>query len=529
MFDPKLTAACCGDCPEWTLCPQESPHASNTYTGYSLQNGCTWETIASFSYNGWKFSVLDEMKKLSIAKASPIGKKFSDQFRTIAKLRWDMDEIIREDSNNPYPIMKEKTIFLDDTVVFDWTRWIWQEENWDLKKFYIKTDVTWGNSFVLVDGSWAIVKYSDCCKNLHVWDVILLYSNNPTEDLTADCCSLLIQRNITAIAEITSGADVGWVTITIGWSPVNLTGRKAVAWLCNDLYLGDEVMKLFHPRNDCDIVDNCNCGGPSTDVKYTNMQHISQCMQFNVTELSRTFDDQVTLQKYINTKLWKPRMDMYREIAMTMYLGRGINGNSAWVKQETSGYLNLMKLGSLNSGCACKPIHSASGLSDDDKVRKFLDVLIAVQNSSIKQAGDTIYAVMDQRALSALLRMHQSFNKFLGVTVFTNDAQNKRLEFPEITTPSGKVVLAQDDIFGTITRNSGNILFVNKELIKSRARDHISLDESMTPVNRGSGVVIKNVTPIGQHECMKYDIMSNIGNQIVGYDKCAHAWIQGFC
>lgn len=189
-----------------------------------------------------------------------------------------------------------------------------------------------------------------------------------------------------------------------------------------------------------------------------------------------------------------------------------------------------MKLWALEGKCGwCSIISSASGLSDDDKVRKFLDVLMSTQNSSIKQSWDVIYAVMDTRALSALLRMHPSFNKFLGVSVFTNDSTNKKLEFPEISTPSGKVVLVQDDVFTTITRNSGNILFINKNLIKMRNRDHITIDETMKPVNRGSGVIVKDVTPIGQHECKKFDIMTNIGTQIVGWDKCWHARIQGFC
>ncbi len=463
-------------------------------------------------------------------------------YPTIAQLLFDYDELMDPSGNNnskPMQVLSYKSFpNMELQTTFDGNRYLWSEWKYEEDDFYVFQDeAAPTNTFYIANKAGAAVDIV-ATKKLAIDDTVLFYANDPAEDYApggdVDCCSSWIQRTITNVETETSpGPTLGYAKITVEGAPFIAKGVQADADYNGTgvPYPGDLVQRLFHSRNDCEIITNTVHTSPY-DMKQSYIQHLGYTIDIDKSSLNKAYDTENGVMEYLRQRFRGANMKMINESARAFYFGR--NRTSANVPGnppgETLGLIN----GIINAQ-AVKPelrlIRSAANLlTDDDKVRLILEMIMAVQNSGMVPRGSVTTMICDEKAMASMMKMNSAWNKFTGFTVNRNDNIQKDFTLPVIQTPNGKTELMQCSTWTRLTRNSGQILFISKDLVGLRARKNATFDLNTGGINISTqGFNIADVTDLRQHECREYDIRTEMSIIIGGLDTGAHMILEGLC
>jgi len=558
MYDPH--SPWCNPCaPDTTPC-DVTPSQTQSYTWHGL-NGVVntglnvWDPGAYtqvYNFPNGKYYVGDALSILQTQKI-PLFKAYMTQFPTIAQLLFNYDEILDPTNmqNAPLAALTFKSfpnIELIEPV--DGTRYIRSEWKYEEEEIFIIQDEALPTNQVLIankDGNPINLNAPGTNKLVEVNDTILIYRNDPTDGISdIDCCSTQIIRTITAIDTAVFNAQT-YTRLTLegngnpGELPlVTYKGRNvapnSINTFLNDpnqwyqgTYPGDKILKLFHSRNDCDPITN-TFQLQGYNMKQSFIQHLGYKFSMNKNELNRSYDTKDGVMDYLRQKIWGANLNMVRSAARMFYMGRNRNPiNQGNLPGETLGLIPALR-----NAHALRPqlrlIRSAAGLlTDEDRVRLILDVILACQNSGMVPRGSVTTMVMDNTAMAAFMKLNNAWNKFTGFMVTRTDNVTKDFTIPVIQTPNGKTEIMTCSEWTKITRNAGSILFIAKPLVGLRTRPNARLDlQSGTILKSTQGFNIEDVTLPGQHECRNYDVWTEMALIIGGIDSGAHAIIEGF-
>ena len=253
-------------------------------------------------------------------------------------------------------------------------------------------------------------------------------------------------------------------------------------------------------------------------MKHSFIQHISFKHEVTKQELNRSYADEGGVTAYLGNKMQGLSEQMVDQMASAFYMGRNRSplnqvtytrkdGTTANLPSETMGVLpSLFDAHYRNPALGL--IRSAEKLmSDEDKVRLILDQLLQVQMSGSVTRGSTITMVMDSMALTKFMQLNNAWNKFTGFMVTKTDNVQKSFTMPVIQTPYGMTEIMTDYKFEQIMNNTGNILFLPRDLIKLTQRENDSYDINSGGITKAApGFKFEDVTLPGQHECKTYDV-----------------------
>lgn len=353
-------------------------------------------------------------------------------------------------------------------------------------------------------------------------DTILIYANGgDTED--PDCCSRLEQRTIVAVDTEDWDGPNGtktYVRLTLENMPttnadlesIDVKGFNAAPNSVNPaldtngiVYPGDRVMKLYNGRNDCDIITGSYQQNPYS-FRHTFIQHISFKHEVTKVELNRSYAEEQGVIAYIKNKMQGLSEQMVDQMASAFYMGRNRNpnnsvtytradGSTARLPGETMGILPALFDAHYNNPQLGLIQSAKELLTDADKVKLILEQLLQVQMSGAIARGSTVTMVMDSMAISKFMQMNNAWNKFTGFMVTNTDNVNKKFTLPVIHTPYGPTEIMTDYKFEQIMGNSGNILFLPRELIKMTQRENDMYDITSGSVTKATpGFKFEEVT-----------------------------------
>jgi len=488
-----------------------------------------------YNFVGGKYFVGDALSLLQTQKI-PLFKAYMTQYPTIAQLLFNYDEIMDPtmQTNAPLAALTFKSFpNIELLEAVDGTRYVWSEWKYEEEEIYIvKDEAVATPTFLIADkyGNPINLNAPGTNKLIEVNDTVLIYRNAVTDgSADDDCCSTQIIRTVIGMGTtVFNGQTYTSVTVEGNGNPGELPvttykGRNGFGGNANNTYLdnpdlwyqgiypGDKVLKLFHSRNDCDPITN-TFQLQGYNMKQSFIQHLGYKFSMNKNELNRSYDTKDGVMDYLRQKIRGANLNMVRSAARMFYMGRNRNPiNNANLPGETLGIIPALR-----NAHALKPqlrlIRSAANLlTDEDRVRLILDMILQVQNSGMLPRGSVTTMVMDNAAMAAFMKLNNAWNKFTGFMVTKTDNVKKDFTIPVIQTPNGLTEIMTCSEWTKITRNSGQILFIAKPLVGLRTRANARLDlQSGSILKSTQGFNIEDVTLPGQHECRTYDVWTEL-------------------
>jgi len=552
-----------------TSCPwtNEIPAAANglngmAYNGFTVQdhNGVI---IQNFNVQSGEFRVqnyLDILKEWS----KPLFTQFMSNYKTIARLLFDIDEIYDE-SKYGGKVGSEILLFKnfptapvlpsDDGVSF-----IYQEQAYtDVVAYIARDEAVATDTFILHDGAGRPINLNDPkYRGLYeVGKTILVTSNgnNIATPTDPDCCASMIQRVIVGMGTVVWNGPL-WnlnypsITVEVGDLPtavykgINVAPNTVVATLNDDygnVYKGDSVRALYKSRNDCDQISG-EANNLWTSMKRSYIQHFGKVLKFEKYELNRSYADMEGVAGFITKEKIGPvtRMLM-EEIAYTFYMGqnRGSTSTISYTNpltgkverpwSDTMGLIPHIHRANL-AFPEKRIITSMKNLrTPEEKASLIVDQMIQAQQSGAVNTGDSLVLLMDTKAYSTYNRLLNAFTKLTGAVYQTTDNVKKNFVTPELFTPYGTVEIMTCPIFERITGNSGNMMFIPKKLIMLKQREnHAYTLESGSIMKSTLGFQTVDITvkALHWHECQTYNVFGEFSIILWLVESGAYRWIQ---
>lgn len=456
-------------------------------------------------------------------KIMPMKKVFADQFRGIADFFFDYVDTVNDTTGkiDIRPVFKNiPNIALGD--FYDGNYVTWGEWYFKATDFFITQDYNSSTLCIQVGqpslGGYTPTLGSDYTTGwsgmLEVGDTILIYRNS-SSDSTPDCCEQLVQKTIVSIDPQTSE-----ICLEAGFN-----GDPGFVFR-----QGDRIKKLFHSRQDCSEITN-TFGLIPTTAKRSYVQHFGYTISFKKCDLNKAYATPRGAQDFVANRIYHANLELVRQMVFAAYRGRNrgdICTSNQTVPAETQGIIT----GIIDANARHPELDLITSLaaatSDDDKVRHILDVILKIQSSGMVNTWEVITLVCNQKALAALLKMNNAWNKFTGFQVNTNDNVSKNFSLPIIQTPNGSIEFKNCQILSELYPHEGVILFVPKNNIMVKARKNARYDYTNGQmVQETLGVKIMEVTPFKQHECREFDVYTEMALVIAGLDSGARRMVLG--
>lgn len=449
-------------------------------------------------------------------KVLPMRKVFDTQAQGVTNLLFDVQA--NPDPENWQASIKFLFKNLDGVNLDDMqqgtyiTRWEWYYKE---QEFVVTQDyATPTNTITIgtVDSSGVITPWlgSDYSGNpiIKVWSELQIFQNDPA-DPDPDCTANIIQKTV-----IATDTTTGQVTLETGTPSAWFTFRE---W--------DRVRKLYHTRNDCEVITNTFDIIPNNAYRsYT--QHFDYRITFTKKELNTAYATPRGAVDAVLNRIYHGNLALVRSIANAAFFGR--NRDMAWTqKGQTMGiYTEINRV----AAAWLDVISSAANATGDaDLVNLMLNEILAVQNSWIVNQGDDIVILCNQNAINALMKVQQAFNHLTWFTVNTNEKFRKSFGLPIIETPMGSVEYMTDRVLSDTFKHEWVVIIMPKKSIAVRSRKYKEVNIAMNwqLVRRELWIEIKDVTANDKHECKEYDVMTELNIMVMGADSWAIRMITG--
>lgn len=451
----------------------------------------------------------------------PLKKVFQDQFRGVADFLFNYEEVISDKTGKIElrPVFKSiSNIQLGDAYdgnYFPWGEWYYKSPDFFITQDYaaptktIQVGKKNGMGYTPTLGSDYTTFGSG---KLIVGDTIAIYRSNAWSG-SGGCCEQFVEKTIVAVDPVNS-------TITIEDGFVGDTGFTFTQ--------GDKVVFLFHGRNDCQVIDNTFGMTPSLS-KRSYIQHFSYTIDFKKCDLNKAYSTPNGAQDFIANRIFNANINLVRQMIHAVYYGRNrgeVCNTNQDLPAETQGLITGIWDANQRNPELELVTSLANALTDSDKVRHILDEILKVQSSGLVNTGDVITLVCNQKALAALMKMNEAWNRFTGFTVYKTDNVTKDFTLPIIQTPNGRIEFKYDTILSERYPNSWVIIMGPKNLIGIKVRKNAMYNYVNNQMVASTlGITVKEVTEFKQHECRSFDVLTEFACIISGLDSGARRFI----
>lgn len=450
-------------------------------------------------------------------KILPMRRVFDQQAQGITNLLFDIEA-------NPNP----KTGQADIKMLFknvggiqlsemqEGTYITWGEYRYKEQEFVVTQDYNAPTNTIeigVVDNTGATPTYTPTLGNdvngnplILPGSVLQIIQRDPT-DPADDCCANLVQKMVISTDPINHT-----VTLEAGSNPAGFTFTQ-----------GDRVRKLYHTRNDCDLITNTFDIIPNTSY-HSYIQHFDYRIEFSTQEINTAYT--VGSRAQTLNKIYHGNLSMVRSIANAAMFGRNRAMNGAQ-KGETMGLWNEIMKNSAIDPTIIADVSSA--LSDNDVVKVLVHQIMMAQDSGYINQGDEMVILCNQVAIHALQKLQSAFNYQTGFTVNTNDQFRKRFGLPIVETNMGTVEYMTDRVLSDTFKHEGVAIIMPKKSMAVRSRKYREVDPSMNGglIKREIGFEMIDVTDNKQHECREYDVKTDLNIMVMGADSGAIRVVKG--
>ncbi len=203
-------------------------------------------------------------------------------------------------------------------------------------------------------------------------------------------------------------------TNTITLTDIRTLDDKAASSInVND---GDYIKYLFNAKNPDDVIDNDGSSMKAYKEYQSAFQNIVGTINFTTPELNKTY--QITdVEGYVKNKISWFLHEKIRDLAHGIWFGMNVKDEPGR-KNETLWVITGIKKIGAELGSSNKFIEDLSGLSDDEKVNKLIDILGEVWESGVYDDG-VVTIVGTTAAYNYLKKISQNWYKLGGLNVYT--------------------------------------------------------------------------------------------------------------
>jgi len=507
-------------------------------TNYDPATGTT-SPVQTINVQDGKYYVGSTLNMMA-GQTMPLFKWLLEKYPTVSRLLFNIDEWTSPDVSGDRLItgltFKE---FPNREVkqAFDGKSFLFSEYDYEEPDVYVVRDEANSVSFLIGDANGYPISFSDPkYKDMFMpGDTILIKANDPADTEDPECCSGFETRTIVSVStEDWTGphGNRSYIKIEVENSDLPNLHMKgynlapnAVKPEFNDgvkVYPGDTVLRLYGGRNSCETIIGSTQDTPYR-MKQSFIQFVDTSWTMTTAELNMSYDTMDGVNTYLKTKLHNINLKLVTEIANAFWMGTNRTPDNS-VSYTRPGATATSTLPSTTMGVlptifeahAKNPskgiIKSARKLMlDEDKVRLILETILTVQNSGAVNPSSPVTMVMDQKAYATFLKMNNAWNKLVGQTVTSTDNSIKKFQVPVIETPNGRVEYMMDYSLTRLLGNTGNILFLPKELIVIAQRDKYKWDPSSNSIQAMTpGFRFEEITNpvIHGHECQVFDVFT---------------------
>lgn len=472
-----------------------------------------------FPWEGWEYRMEDYLKQMW-GQIKPIINTFGNKYNSILNLFFNKREVFNQyNQSGTIDVLK----YLPNVKLelpLDGQKYIWWEKKYVRQIFKITQDYTTATNEIQVGISDGTTIVPSLGWDYTVWgrgrlipqDTIRIRRNDPT---VADdvCCEDLLTKTIIAVNPATN-------TITLEQSPSNPSGFTFKE--------GDSVEFLFHAKNECDIIDNTpwlqNAKAYSSYI-----QHFTFRMEFTQTEANTSYAMDGWPAAYFKNRLNEGMMYLVDQMGNAIYEARNRAQTDSSRPAETMGLFPQMDKAEAELGISLT-VDASQATTDEQKVALILDQILAIQASGFAKEGKKIILVCNTMALNSLIRMNAAWNRYVWVTVNSNDNTVKDFGLPIIRTPFGTIEYRQCDFLTERHPNEGAILFLPEDsyMVKGTPNTMVDLTANGAQiVGRTAGLRFENATAPDQHRCKTFDVFTEMAFIWVGIRQGSVRFMKG--
>jgi len=320
------------------------------------------------------------------------------------------------------------------------------------------------------------------------------------------------------------------VTITAADQPEGIASTFTTG-----AYPGDKVSRWGHPRDPCTpIVSSAQSAQQGWVWKRANVKYYARTIdvpyevkniQYANGGAKQYLGRQVQLM--LNSLVEEHAQDFYISTDRARYRAgsKGPSTSPSVLSVLTRGAVLHPELGLIRS--------AANAATPEEKAWIFLEMLETMQQSLVTPNNPTITCVFDDTAYYTFNKLNKAFSNLIGEIRIATDIEVKNFAgVKKVQTIYGNMEIMKDYYFSRVTGNTGNVLFLCRDLIGGnflpRRNVELGANGKLSLLDVTPGLQIQDVTPVGVHGCQKYDMRFNAPNIFIYGDRGAIMLLTGF-